>query len=56
MNWSVCGNEAVHTALCDLGGVLAWNSMGFISDCFSVFKFVCAEMEKAERKIRIKLV
>jgi len=38
--------------------VVCWQgaARGFISDCFSGFKFVCTELEKAERKIRRKLV
>jgi hypothetical protein len=56
VNWSVQPNEGVHTALCDSGGVLARSRMGMISDCFSGFKFVCAELEEAEGKIRRKLV
>jgi hypothetical protein len=63
----VLRNEGVHTALCDFGGVVYnmvyWEHKGrkrktktLISDCFSGYKFVCAEREKAGRKIRRKTV
>jgi len=58
--WSVQGNEGVHTAPCDFSGVVYnmvyWEHKGrkrkgLISDCFSGYKFVCAEREKDKKNV-----